>query len=73
MKEIFELVSKNNKIQALVQRGLVSKPERVHHDRFGTVLAPVLDKIDYDEKKLLDKEDLPLTLPLIKFCIADDV
>lgn len=48
----------------------------LEHSRFGTVEPPKIDKIGEsvsEKEQLFEKEQLPLTLPLIKFCLADDV
>lgn len=74
MKEILELIKQNAKVQAVVQRGLVSDLAPVTHPRFG-ILQKDFDRDLEEEKRERERaaEELPLTLPIIKLCLADDV
>ena len=46
MKEIFELICENSKVQSILQRGLVDQPvQALEHHRFGSVAPPKIDKI----------------------------
>ena len=80
MKDIFELINGNSKVQTLLYKGLIEDKDQIEvnsspHHRFGSVDVPEINQAKHKsgEKLVFQKEELPLTLPLIKFCIADDV